>query len=115
MKRAINREVDFLIVSAWFDRQMGGSKTPMIPGIGAEYPFSMALLMACIEQSGYSTALLDLNLESHPIEVLKSALINLKPKIVGISSYSANIVNADKIADATSKLYLRILDATKRR
>lgn len=97
------KETDFLFIMSWFSQEMGGTEVPILPEVGAETPFSMALLMAYIEQYGYNTGLLDLNIESNPLEVLSSTLKDLNPKIVGISSYSANIVNAEKIAAAVKK------------
>lgn len=97
------KETDILFVVTWFSQEMGEGNFPMLPGIGAETPFSMALMMAYIEQHGYNTRLLDLNIESNPIRALNSTLIKVTPKIVGISSYSANIVNAEKIAAAVKK------------
>jgi len=72
--------------------------------MGAEFPFSIAVLMARLQRDGYRVGVLDLNVEPRPLEALIGMFDGLPPRIVGISSYSANVVNAETVARKVREL-----------
>lgn len=93
-----NGEVEFLFVLPWFAGDQGGTSFPVMPGVGVEFPYSIAVLIAYLENQGISTALLDLGLEGDPHAVLRAVLSQRAPRVVGISCFSANIACADEVA-----------------
>lgn len=88
-------DLDILFVIPWFGIGLTGGK---FATLGAEFPFSIAMLATNLEKQGFSTYLLDLNLERQPLDALAAKIKENKPAIVGISSYSATVTNAEKIA-----------------
>jgi radical SAM superfamily enzyme YgiQ (UPF0313 family) len=95
--------VDFLFVLPSF--QTGaGLKYPMHPGVGAEFPFSISLLMAYLEKGGIRTGVLDMNVERDPLKLLDRTVQICQPSIVGLSSYSANVLTAAAIAERVKRL-----------
>ena len=88
-------ELDILFVLPWFGTESGHSFTRLM---SAEFPFSIAMLMAYIEKQGFKTAVLDMYNENKPLEILEQSLKELRPKIVGLSAFSANMVNAETVA-----------------
>ncbi|MDO8631480.1 MAG: radical SAM protein, partial [Phycisphaerales bacterium] len=96
--------LDFLFVLPWFAGEQGGTSFPVMPGVGVEFPYSIAVLMAYLEKQGISTALLDLGLECDPQRMLRTVLIQRRPRIVGISCFSANISCAEVVAQTVKEM-----------
>ncbi len=88
-------EVDILFVIPWFGIGLTGGR---FAALGAEFPFSMAMLLTNVEQNGFKAAMLDTNLEREPLAALEREIKRRRPKLLGITSYSATIANAEKIA-----------------
>jgi len=96
--------IDFLFILPWFGPGDERTGFPTRPALEAEFPFSIAVLMARVQRGGYRVSVLDLNVEPRPLEALSRALDRPRPRIVGISSYSANVVNAETIARKIKEL-----------
>ncbi len=101
----VNQEkLDILFVLPWFGIRNQVSGFKILPGIGAEYPITIVTLMAHLEKQGFKTGIIDMNIETRPLETLELVLKICKPKTIGISSYSENIANAESVAEKVKNL-----------
>ncbi len=95
VSNGLNPELDILLLIPWFGIGLTGGR---FATLGAEFPFSIAMLLTNLENHGFKAAMLDTNLEREPLEAVERAIRRLRPKIVGITSYSATIANAEQMA-----------------
>lgn len=63
------------------------------------YPIGVVSLATHLQSYGYTTSILDLNIEQDPFGALKDHLLNFKPEVVAIS-----LRNIDPLANKTSSL-----------
>jgi len=69
-----------------------------IPYFGKELPLGLAYLAAYLEKEGISVEILDMNIYDDPIQLLRKILERFRPKLVGISAFTIDIVRANDIA-----------------
>jgi radical SAM superfamily enzyme YgiQ (UPF0313 family) len=100
-KDSAGPELDILLVIPWFGIGLTGGR---FATLGAEFPFSIAMLMTNVEQHGFRASLLDTNLERDPLAALEREIKRRRPKIVGITSYSATIAHAERIAQKVKQV-----------
>lgn len=74
---------------------------PQSPGMfypGKEIPLGLAYLAAYLEEEGIAVEILDMNVYDRHFEVLSEALRRLKPKVVGISAFTIDMIGAHEAA-----------------
>ena len=69
-----------------------------VPYLGKELPLGLAYLAAYLEREGISVEIFDMNIYNDSVQLLRRILEEVKPKVVGISAFTIDIIRADAIA-----------------
>ncbi|MBN2407356.1 MAG: cobalamin-dependent protein [Elusimicrobia bacterium] len=91
-------EIEILLV------QPPHRQDPGVPYLGREAPLGIAYLAAYLEKQKISAEIMDLSVSDDCFVSLADAIKRYKPKFVGVSAFTVDIVMADRIAENSKKI-----------